>query len=268
MNQSIANELNEEKNRLSEIVQNLEKVIARAPKGSLHIMVSKGKYPQFYLYEDKAKEKYPHGRFLRKDERNIAKKVAQKEYNVKTIGICNERIKVIDKFLKGIEENNPELVYEKCLPARKELIVPAFISESEFRNQWHEETKGQQNGIPFSKEFITGRNEIVRSKSEAILANLFDKLGIDYVYEPAVYFEYSCFYPDFGLLDLKNRRTIYFEHFGKMDDPDYSSRVMEKMNTYIKNGIMPGRDLLFSMESSENPLDTRVVEKMLKSFFF
>ncbi len=267
MNQFIISEILKERTELEQMIHKLEKVNLHAPKGNLRVMTSKGKYYQFYLVEDKTKDMYPHGRYLRKDEKNLAEKIAQKEFNQKTIEACRERIKAIDRFIYDFEKFNPETIFERSSPARKSLIVPTYVSDNEFRIQWLEETKGNQNGMPYTKEFITGRNEIVRSKSEVILANLFDKLGIDYVYEPALYFDYSCFYPDFGLLDIKNRKTVYYEHFGKMDDPDYSVRVMEKMNMYMKNGIRLGQDLLFSMESLDNPLDIRIVEKMLRTYF-
>ena len=43
-------------------------------------------------------------------------------------------------------------------------------------------------------------------------------------------------HPDFLVLDIKNRRTIVWEHLGKMQDPGYVERNLRKINAYLKNG--------------------------------
>lgn len=74
------------------------------------------------------------------------------------------------------------------------------------------------------------------------------------------------FHPDFLCLNVRTRQEFYWEHFGMMDDEDYKDNVVGKLNLYAGNGFLPGRNLIFSMESVEESLDTRVVEKMIKEF--
>ena len=51
-----------------------------------------------------------------------------------------------------------------------------------------------------------------------------------------------------------------------MDDADYKDNAVGKLNLYAENGFLPGRNFIFTMESGEESLDTRVVEKMIKEF--
>ena len=74
-------------------------------------------------------------------------------------------------------------------------------------------------------------------------------------------------YPDFTILDVRNRREIYLEHFGLMDDPDYVDNVMYKLNTYERNGIFLGVNLFITHETSKAPLNSRTLDKYLKALF-
>jgi hypothetical protein len=74
-------------------------------------------------------------------------------------------------------------------------------------------------------------------------------------------------YPDFTLLNTKTREEVYFEHFGLLDDEDYRGQALRKLNEYRRSGIFPGKNLLFSYETEDNPLDIKGVREMLKVIF-
>jgi len=77
---------------------------------------------------------------------------------------------------------------------------------------------------------------------------LFDS-GLVYAYEAPLMLEDGReWHPDFQILDVKNRRTIIWEHFGKMDDLEYTSSVLYKYNYFIQNGFLPGETLIWTRE--------------------
>lgn len=53
-------------------------------------------------------------------------------------------------------------------------------------------------------------------------------------------------------------------HAGLMDDAFYANEFVKKMNTYIANGLMIGRDVVVTNETSLTPLDINVVKKLIK----
>lgn len=109
---------------------------------------------------------------------------------------------------------------------------------------------------------------MVRSKSEVILTNLFKKHGIPYVYEPRLLLkDGKAYYPDFLLLNVRKRKTYLYEHLGMMDDPQYISRNLRKINIYADNGYILGNNFLCSFETSDIPLDEKAVEKMIITHF-
>ena len=63
----------------------------------------------------------------------------------------------------------------------------------------------------------TARGELVRSKSEVIVANMLDNLHIMYAYEqPSRADDGSVRYPDFTIDDAETGQRIYLEHLGML----------------------------------------------------
>lgn len=85
----------------------------------------------------------------------------------------------------------------------------------------------------------TTRGEMVRSKSEVIIANVLAAKGVDYVYERPLTLGGATRYPDFTIQDMESGQTIYWEHCGMLHVPNYRRRWDEKLEWYRKNGILP-----------------------------
>lgn len=76
----------------------------------------------------------------------------------------------------------------------------------------------------------TTRGELVRSKSEVIIANLLHALGITYAYEqPFAGRDGSVRYPDFTIEDAETGRRVFLEHLGLMSEPAYRRRWLAKI---------------------------------------
>lgn len=51
-----------------------------------------------------------------------------------------------------------------------------------------------------------------------------------------------------------------------MDNSEYAQKAIQKLETFAKNGIYIGKNLLVTFETLRNPLDMKMVEGMLKEF--
>ena len=261
-------ELEQERDVLVKLVPKLEKEIAKVPEGGLVVLKAKGRYPQYYLYTEGDREKGKNGKYLPKKEMKFVQRLAQKQYEIEILECAKKRANAISVFLKQYQENDTEAVYEKLSEEKKKLILPWFETEEIFLNKWKEKMRGSANEFPKEIELYTEAGECVRSKSEKILADGFRRMGIPYVYEPELELaDGSRIHPDFALLHKRKRKTIYFEHFGMMDVPEYGIRAIKKIMKYEENGYWFGDNFLCTFETSENPLDMRIVEKMLKHYF-
>ena len=110
-------------------------------------------------------------------------------------------------------------------------------------------------------------NERVRSKSEILIANALGRHNVPYKYEcPIVLKGMGKIHPDFTALNVKRRKIYYWEHLGKLDDPDYARKNVFRINTYEKNGIFHGENLITTWETSTLPLDVKLVDELINHY--
>lgn len=253
--------LEHEIQKLAELEKKMKHQLVNAPIGTLHIHKNgKGKYPQYYTYRE-GKQIY-----IPTKKKDFVHALAQKEYDEKILSVVEARLKSAQQLLKKYKCSFEEL-YSKLSDEKKQLITPIVPTDEMFVNEWYEKHPGCKNPYTNNSVIFTERGEAVRSKSEKILADLFYRRNIPYIYEPKMEFgKGKTVYPDFLLLHVKQRKTYIYEHFGMMDHPEYVKNALEKMSLYEENGYWYGDALLLSFETSTNPLNTKNVEKMLRHF--
>ena len=89
----------------------------------------------------------------------------------------------------------------------------------------------------------TERGDLVRSKSELVIADKLHARGIDYAYEqPLMLPNGRTRYPDFTITDHARGVTFYWEHLGMLDDQGYRARWEGKRAEYLESGIGPHED--------------------------
>ncbi|MCR5188057.1 MAG: hypothetical protein K6C97_03910 [Treponema sp.] len=67
-------------------------------------------------------------------------------------------------------------------------------------------------------------------------------------------------------MNIRTRAEFYWEHFGLMDDSDYSDNAAGKLRLYTENGILPGRNLIITMETKNDPISTRCIDKIINEY--
>lgn len=251
----------------SALIKRTETSLQSLPNGKLYAQINKRKYPQYYLATDN-KAGNTDRKYLRKSEQSLAKQLAQREYDENLLLELEKQLST----LKNVDQiYNPTTllqVYENLPPAKKLLVQPRILPDDQFLNHWFETNPGGQNTYPFQESFLTERGELVRSKSEKIIADKLFLKGIPYQYETSLPVKkHESLYPDFTVLNTRTRKTYYYEHFGKMDDPDYCRRTLEKISLYQKNGYELGNQFIFTMESSQKAIDLQLVDLLINRYF-
>ncbi len=135
----------------------------------------------------------------------------------------------------------------------------------ERRRRWQSLHFKQNPYKPENKIYETKRGEIVRSKSEALIADILFYLRIPYHYEmPLKLGKGIIRYPDFTILKNKTREVYYFEHFGMMDNDEYRSKCFDKIDEYRKKGIYSGKNLIVTFETENIHLDIKGIREILR----
>ena len=116
----------------------------------------------------------------------------------------------------------------------------------------------------------TARGEMVRSKSEVILANVLNSKGIDYAYERPLTINGVTKYPDFTIEDMESGLTFYWEHCGMLHVPNYRRRWEQKQEWYRSNGILPHEEgggpegtLIVTRDEPNGSIDSARIAKLI-----
>jgi len=170
----------------------------------------------------------------------------------------------------NVDSADIDQVYRMLPDFIKDNANPSVFTDDGFARKWQEEEYNNRWMSRKDHAYETPRGEKVRSKSEWIIASMLYEAGVPYRYEETVALneDFQVFlYPDFTVLNKRTRKVYYWEHFGRMDDPEYiMNSFMPKMNDYYNFEFLPGDKLLMTFESKGHPLDTTEVKRIIDGF--
>jgi len=226
----------------------------------------KKKSPQYYLRRSgEKKEKY-----VPKKDLETVRQILQQSYNRKLYQRLLDMKQELQRFKNKYSYEELLEVYDGMCVARRALIDPVIEPISVFVDKWYTEYRtDEKNGFEENLRFPTDRGELVRSKSEKILADLFAKNKIPYVYEPVVRLDKKRHvFPDFVLLNTRTRKTYLWEHLGLIDDGEYATKNFKKIAQYEKCGYFIGENLIITMESNDSPMDIKAIERKIRAYLY
>lgn len=116
----------------------------------------------------------------------------------------------------------------------------------------------------------TSKGEMVRSKSEVIIAEHLAARDVEYSYERALTINGTTKYPDFTIEDMESGLTIYWEHCGMLHVPSYRRRWEGKLEWYKANGILPHDEgggpngtLVITRDDAKGGIDSKQITQLL-----
>ena len=261
--ESLKETLNKRKQYLDALQKELRQKLRRSPEGCLRISCSKGRVQYYLRQSPKDKE----GKYLPKSEQTLIERLAGKDYYLRVLKSAAQESKAIENCLRHLPDAAAEEIYEKLPEVRKELILPIVESDEQFAAEWGSKRYTGKEIYGDTPEYLTDRGERVRSKSELIIANMLHKENVPYRYEyPVELIGFGMVYPDFTVLNVRERKEMIWEHQGMMDDPEYAEKAVRKLHAYMANDFFPGDRLLLTSETSATPLNVRQIRELIRRF--
>jgi hypothetical protein len=110
----------------------------------------------------------------------------------------------------------------------------------------------------------TIRGELLRSKSEVVIANCLNSIGLHYEYERGLegtVDQGRRLRPDFTIIG-RTGKVVLWEHLGMLDHPAYAEHWHRKLAWYAHNGFELNKNLFVTSQTGS--LDARAVEATAK----
>lgn len=276
-------ELRKQRDYLTEVMQDL-------PPGTLMTEKNGKKYKYFQVltFDECRPDDLPEGRryrgkikrYIKAEDRAFARQLAVKAYCRCMLRDIERELKAIHGFLFWHREDEGKAakllmksaairsLLEECPPGEASPVHDyCRYPLSSAANQWLSAPFEQFANFPEEKKIRTSGGLMVRSKAEALIAGELYRRGIPFRYECALPLDEEKLFPDFTIFDSECAEILIWEHFGKMDDPKYCARTLNKIRQYIEAGYVPGKNFIMTFETLEQPLDYSIIISIIEHFF-
>lgn len=247
-------------------IKSLVKKAKSAPSGMLGISPHHGKYQFFHVTAETGAK----GKFITKENLSLAKSLAQRDYEKKSLVLLGKQSKLLNHCLEKYSEFEVEQLWDSLHPARREMVEPLTLTDDEFLKRWRAVEYKPKGFDADASVLLSVGGDRVRSKSEVIIADTLQRFDVPYRYEFPYVLKQGCrrltVHPDFTCLNKRTRQEFIWEHFGLVDDTNYAENMVKKVDMYQENGFAMGKNFLMTMETREKPLSSKNVARLVQDF--
>ena len=200
---------------------------------------------------------------LTQNEQDLFLALKKRRYIAKGLKVLKGRMENCSRFLEKDKIYDPKRI-EKNLPrqytgtANLDIFLDGDFDPLVWARQPY-----RRNPVPVETAHYTAGGILVRSKSEAMIGTRLEERRAIFRPEPEVRLKWRSVYPDFEAVNIKHRKIMYLEHFGKIDDEDYVLRNLRKLQEYAECGIILGDNLFITYESRRKPLQIKDIDEVL-----
>lgn len=255
--------LKHEKDLLSQEYEMIKNRLRYAPEGRIAVKADGNFQKWFHVFQALGRTCR---KYIRRSEKEFAKLLLQKALDEQSLLDIDRKQRAIENCLEAYDPASSYMArFLKDHPALNDLYLSDVKGLDPEVSDW---AAGDYPCNPFRREaliFSTDRGELVRSKSEVMIANALFSRGIPYRYECLLPLPDAC-YPDFTILHPRSQSTLVWEHFGMMDNEQYADNAHHKLCQYTLHGWVPGSNLITTYETLEHPLDSRQINAAIEYY--
>ncbi len=206
------------------------------------------------------------GKYLSKKNAVIAKNIAERDYWEREIQYAQKEKQLLEQLATLKNSVNAWNYYDQLIEGRRQLVEPYLISDDAYAAKWLAQRSELHNDYEIGSQLVTENNEIVRSKTETLIADKLKQAGVPYKYEEALQLGRRVVYPDFTILDKRTRKVYIWEHFGMVDNPEYQDKMLDKIDLYAEHGYFMNDNLIITFEAANHPISTVALNRIVKRF--
>lgn len=246
--------------KLQKEIKKIKDLLSRYPEENF-FYVKNGKYQKWFSY------KKGNTTYIPKSQKDTACKLARKSFLTAYLNDLNNESKAIQYYLKYYDPEHCQSTKLLLDPIYQELLNHQFVPLNEELEVWKNAPFVQNPYYPEQKIHPSPSGNMLRSKSELMIDKHLYEAQLPFRYEAVLEIGNHTFYPDFTIRHPDTGETIYWEHFGMMDDPKYLAKFSNKIGLYASQGIILSKNLIATVETKDSPLSIFTVDKLIDSYF-
>ncbi len=256
--------------QLRHLQKGFKKELENLPKGSLCAKTHKESTYYYHTVWNSKKKSYTYLNPRSLFGATMIQKLFRQRFLRHSLPVLEKNISALSHALKNFQPYDPNEIIEK-LPVAYQGIPKGsgiWTSQESDLKTWANDSYPKNTS--YSNELIheTLCGIFVRSKSEAMIADLLTHFQIFFRYEPLITANQKTYSPDFIILLPRDHETMYWEHLGQMDNPDYVVKNASKLMDYQKAGININQNLIITMETKSQPLTSKEILNTITARLF
>lgn len=253
---TIYKKLQTRKTQLDLLIKDTKNKLTNLPEGKLICCGD-----QFYRSDGRNKT------YIKKQDQILAEKLAVKKYLSALLEDLEKEKCATDMYLRHYPKNSKVDDIYSLPNSFQRLLSSHFSPLSKELDEWMKSPYPTNPKHPEHLSIKIGPSEFVRSKSEAMIAKMLKQYQIPYRYESQLILGDITLYPDFTIRHPKTGETFLWEHHGMLEIAEYQKNMLNKMQLYVSNNILPGINLITTYETQEKPLTFEIIEMYIQYYF-
>lgn len=251
-------------NDLSDQKKRLENELPDLPEGELHVSTVNGN-SFYYQYVSKSGNMKKASKQGISRDRDLIMNLVRKKYVEKALKNLDSDIDAADAFLKHykeFDENSVMSDYIEKNPQLAEGIYYGKLTDAEWAENYARSETYKEN-----LKNVSAQGEDMRSMGEIFIASRLEFYNIPFRYEqPLTIPDISNYVPDFTIRRPHDKKIIYWEHLGMVNDREYLDHNSQKLRRYGEYGIVPWDNLIITYNNKDGSINGKLIDAMIQGW--
>ena len=208
--------------------------------------------------------------YISKENKDFASKLALKTFLLAKVQDIELQLLTIDQQLNQSKKktSTTSKVWKDILTDSDfcSLLPMEEIASIDELAAWQAAPYERSSEHPETRTIEMQDGTMCRSKSERQIDDELIRYAVPHRYECCMQLGSEIIHPDFIVRNKRTGKIYIWEHFGRMDKENYFNYFIYKMRLYIKNGYIPGVNLIMTFETDTQPLNISEIRNMIELY--
>ena len=246
---------------LNDQLSDLNSELQILPEGKLYVYQKNSKYYYCQRIPKRGYRKKEHRIAITKDSDTVLALV-RKRFVETAVNNIQNNICEIDRAISNYSPVSEERVMQSFC-ARYPDLAKGIYSGGSDPYAW---AADYEQPLFYTEDYksVSAQGERMRSGGEMYIAARLDHFGIPYRYEDDTGIPDLNYAPDFKIMRPRDRKIIYWEHFGKVTDYAYVLSNIDKVKDYISYGIKPWDNFIMTFSNEKGGYDGKLIDAIIE----